>query len=368
MWALSVLGVAAILSHPLFALLPSSVSWATVLPLAAISLGSLQTIFALTPNRLFLVALPTFLLILFVFFAFNFSYDGEISQEKLTQFILVVFVFGVLLGMCFINPSVRKHMPAAMAVIGLVAMMLLLANPSAYDEGRTSFDDANPIWLARAMSLAGAAGVIWIVQSRHLVKAWGLVILAVMATTLTGSRGPLVATICALAFGLMVLKKKNKASLVLVCSCGLLIGFLLFSVFGFSIPGIRGVQFFSGEGGESTSFRALLYTDAIGQILATPEGIGIGNFSFAGLYYPHNIIFEFLVEWGWVAGGCISLVIIFGGYRVFNLPSDYDVVKIVFIIDLINALFSGDITSPRLMYAAIFVGLFERHLRAAGRS
>lgn len=55
----------------------------------------------------------------------------------------------------------------------------------------------------------------------------------------------------------------------------------------------------------------------------------------------------------------MSYLIIFTGYKLFTMRKTYLFIFLVYIYELVNALFSGDITSPRFLYAVIFFALIK---------
>lgn len=338
-----------LIAYPLIAMLESQIAVLEFIPIVAIGAGFLVACWRMPISRLLTVGLLSILGAAAFFLAYQLlatpSYEGKIGH-----FLLVIVAFGVMLGTCLQDERFLSRLPAALLILGGIALVLLVFNPSGYQEGRESYGDGNPIWMARCMSLAGV-GAIWYIAHKGRLWAWGVLAVVIAAMTLTGSRGPIVALAIAAAYSLVNLSPKRRVQFA-IAGVYLFAMLVLIQVGYDIIPDMRALSF------GSTNGREFLYQYAADQIYLNPYGIGVGNFQFRQFSYPHNIILEFLTEWGWVLGGAVIALIVAGGVRLFRAPEEYNILKLVFIVEIVNAQFSGDITTPRMLYALVFVGLF----------
>jgi len=268
---------------------------------------------------------------------------------KLTLFIGVVALFGVMLGVCLRDRRILEQVPTAFLLIGCTGIALLTLDPVAVATGRFAFSGSSPIWLGRTISLAGIAAVWFICRGRPIF--WPVLLASLFAIVLTGSRGPTVGLIAAAGYGLLFRREEGRAPTIAIVT---------YAVTMIALLGVipTDLRVFTG----SDSGRMELYSYALDIIREVPEGIGIGHYRYGIFIYPHNILLEFLAEWGWLLGGAWIAIIGLGGTRLLMMPREYDILKLAFIADFLNSQFSGDVTSPRLLYALVFIGLLPaRH-------
>lgn len=337
-----------LVSYPLIAVLDLGIPALEYVPIAAIGAGFLAAAKRIPISRLLAIGALSTMFAAAFFLAYQIlaapAYEG-----KLWLFLLVITAFGLMLGTCLQDERFLNRLPAALLLLGGIALVLLLINPSAYQEGRGSFGASNPIWMARTVSLAGAAA-IWYIASKRSWWAWGVLALAIGAMAITGSRGPLVALAIAAGYSLLRLSPERRVPFFIVGAWSITL--LATILIGYDmVPDLRALSFGAGNG------REFLYQYAADLIALNPHGIGVGNFAFRQFSYPHNLALEFLTEWGWLLGGAAIALIIAGGVRLLRAPAEYDILKLVYIIEIVNAQFSGDITTPRMLYALVFVGL-----------
>lgn len=339
-------------SFPLIALVGSEEAPALeYIPIVGIAAGAVAAVYRCPFERWLPVAATCVGFTAVYYLAFQLFAESS-YPEKIQLFLLVIVAFGVMLGVCLQDDRFLNRLPTAFLVIGGIAVILLALDPSAHQEGRGSFGDGNPIWMARTVAFAGIAAV-WHLTRKQSLWAWLVLAAAAGAIAFTGSRGPLVALAAAAAYAFVFLHRGQRGPIFVLS--GYLLAILLAIQVGFEvIPDLRAFSFTSANG------RDVLYQYAMDLIILNPMGIGVGNFSYHQFSYPHNIVLEFLVEWGWFLGGTILVVIVWGGARLLRSPPEFDILKLAFIIEMLNAQFSGDITTPRMLYALVFVGLFFR--------
>lgn len=344
-----VLWTIGLVCYPLIALADiqiTAIQWA---PFAAIGLGFILSSSRLPINKTFSVLFISLIYVSLIYLIFI-TNGLPYNTEKLTTFIYAINLFGVMLGISLQDDRFLNNLPMALLVVGGVAALLLILNPSEHSETRGTYGDANPIWMARTVSLLGV-GAIWYISRKRAILAWLGLAVALGAMAYTGSRAPLLSLAICAAYGFTVMNQGRRVVFIL-CGAFLAVTLVILQL-GFSIiPELRALDFTTGNG------RNELYLYATDIIALFPQGIGVGNFNYYQYSYPHNITLEFIAEWGWALGGCFIATIVFGGIRLFMLPKKYDILKLLFILEIINSQMSGDITTPRILYALVFVGIF----------
>lgn len=352
---------AIVLSYPLSAFFGENAQYLEYVSLAAI-VGSASWLFLTAAKRL-IVPYALVLAALGVFTLAAFLGEVVLDPTKAEKFALTIALFGIVLSVSFIHPSFRQRVPLALLTLGSIALGLFLLGSNQHGFQRLTFGEANPIWFARVLGYSLVAGGMLIAAgSRHRFKI-ALVVLVISggAIVLTGSRGPLLSGIAALLTGLFLTDRDRIQNFVLIFCSVALVGFALVSFD--LIPNVRGLTFDT----TSTVQRQEMQVYVLTLIPSTPEGVGVGGFFYGPHIYPHNILLEFLVEWGWMLGGLASVAIVWAGVRLIYLPKSFDVLKILYVYELINALVSGDVTSPRILYAIVIVALMPKNVVLGGR-
>jgi len=155
-------------------------------------------------------------------------------------------------------------------------------------------------------------------------------------------------------FAFLITPLKHKYTIVVFSSLVVITVMLLMLAFGGSE--FRGLSF--GQSDDVSYFIRLdMFAYCRFIISNFPGGIGVGNFSFMNFTYPHNIIVEIFVEWGWLYGTAFTIFLTLGGLGLFRAGSNVHILLMLFIFDLVNALASGDITSPRMLYGLSILGI-----------
>lgn len=285
-----------------------------------------------------------------------FFLDSTMLTGKFVQFNLVLLLFGVVTAYSLFFKPVLDWLDIALIITGVLGLAALLLNTSSYDSGRITYGDSNPIWMSRILGFA-CIGVFYraIVTQRYTVPLAPVGLVLLIGIVMTGSRGPLLSVLLAVAAGMLLYRVQNKARLILLGLAAVVMLFVILQFVG-DADRTRGLSL--GEADDVSYFiRISVFDYTVGLIQRYPEGIGIGNFSFYGFPYPHNIFLELLAEWGWFFGGFYMLLIVLGGVGVFLSGQRYQLLFMIFVFDIANASVSGDITSPRYLYGLTIFGL-----------
>ena len=131
---------------------------------------------------------------------------------------------------------------------------------------------------------------------------------------------------------------------------------------------LRGFTF-GGIGDEGYQHRNTMFEQTWQDIQDHPDGIGVGNFLFNSFTYPHNIFLEVLTEWGVIYGLFFVVFITAGAALCFFNRYSTDVMRLLVLYEFLNSQVSGDITSPRMLYALCLFGWLTWGIRMfSGRS
>jgi O-antigen ligase len=181
----------------------------------------------------------------------------------------------------------------------------------------------------------------------------------------TGSKGPLIALSLGLLFTFrksvfeILSKKKFLVNLYLIGMLAIPFFFFLGNLVSSNDTLERFSSFFSGEKEDVT--RQGLYEFTTNLIKGHPNGIGVGHFiDYNGLFdYPHNIILETFVEWGWIFGAYFLFLLIISLFVLMKNANNIENRALLgfFVMAVTNAMFSGDITSPKEMYISSLIAL-----------
>jgi hypothetical protein len=225
---------------------------------------------------------------------------------------------------------------------------------------------------AGTISLGRATGLLFIYAAIQLADgaplpglSFGIMVLAGMAATFSGSRGPILAALAALAlvFG-CGRRRSGRATARLLCAAGLFLA-VLGSTLSLAPRGslARVEAFFQGQYGDSENYRVNALHDSWKVIGQAPWGIGWGGFAThvdpergVDRQYPHNLLAETTLESGWLCGAVTLAVLataLLAGWSGSWLPGG----RVVFagtVFYLINAMVSGDLNDNRPLF--MFVG------------
>jgi O-antigen ligase len=190
------------------------------------------------------------------------------------------------------------------------------------------------------------------------------VVVCAIVTSATGSRGPIVSIIVAVAtVAFLTLRSRDvhaKSLVIMMAVLGTAIGLALH----LNPSGFSRVL----DGGDSG--RSGIYSFTLTEAVSNPDGIGWGGFatvawrwgSDGDRIYPHNILLELLVEGGVIAFLGFALVFTFAvwrGTRSYLLSKDrVECVALgVYLYALTNAQFSSDLVGNRMLWVSLGLGL-----------
>ena len=195
-----------------------------------------------------------------------------------------------------------------------------------------------------------------------------MLLLQFVVILFSASRGPIIAFILTLFLQILIFGPK-KEGLMLFTSFMLLFYLMIFEldveVFGASIERISTLFISNSE--DISNGRSLLYERAIEMFLESPV-LGQGPMGFlcnSGYnIYPHNIILEWLVDYGLVG---TFFWLLFMGYIInkyvcnFNFDGVARIVFSMFIVNLVELFFSGSFaTNGRFWYYIGFAMLLPQ--------
>lgn len=242
--------------------------------------------------------------------------------------------------------------------------------------GRLSLFDMNPIGISRFFGILAVIGCVrfFVRPSGPRYGLWlagACVIASLTAMIGTGSRGPLVGVIGAVAF--LGLSRRSRRLRPLFGLTALMLGGILVSM-SVDSNGLARVMFGSDSG------RLELYQDVVAVAMENPFGIGWGNLAsyLPGWWtengvtlYAHNILLEFWVEGGIVAP--IGLMIVLGvAFR--NIVADIRSqesqsameIGALLMFCLVNSMFSSDLVGARFLWLVVGFALIRTRRSFAG--
>ncbi|MDF1645574.1 MAG: hypothetical protein P1U61_01150 [Legionellaceae bacterium] len=223
-----------------------------------------------------------------------------------------------------------------------------------FSPGRISPYGINPIWLARFMSFNIAWAVLLFISDR--IKPIFCLIISLLSLYIilkTGARGPLLALIVCV----MALLVRN----FFVFSAEKRLFFLSLFVIAVIFFWVINLQLRAFSHDDPT--RLLLINFSIENIKTHPLGIGFGNFiKLQGVYaYPHNLVLQFILEFGWLFGGYFALTMLIFLMYSYKISKNSIILSgcfITFMLAFLNSNVSGDLFSPKEIY--IFIPVFIR--------
>ncbi len=304
------------------------------------------------------------------------------ASTKVQLFVLenlLLLLAGVLVGQ--LRGHVERFLVISMFMAGLSGMLLLWRlvhgqAQTAYDNRYTISALENPISLGREsgdglmialyLVLVGAAGL----PRRAAMVLFPLLALALLAS---GSRGPVLGTLVGVAIVILLLARSEsvRRNVFRVTGLGIVTTVLIVE----AVPGAslqRSLSVLTGSGsGLSSNGRFQLWQLAWDQFLAHPV-LGIGTGSFASVlppnFYPHNLVLETGAELGFFGLVPLTIFLVSSMRLLANARRDPDtraqavIVTALFAAALVNAMFSGDVTTNAGVWlmAGLGIGLAYR--------
>jgi hypothetical protein len=291
------------------------------------------------------------------------------SKEKTVTFLTVFLISTIYASFLLRTKEDLKVFLQSLGTVGMIICIIGLSNfGSLKNQTRLTVNDSNPIWLSRAVSFSFVWYIILYIHKK-INLFWMLFLNSLILLVMigTGSKGPLLAVFISLVIiyapyiSRLFLRLKNYF---------ILIGLSLFS-YGFYLVLIKILPYetlyrlttiFSDDASASELSRKDLYKTALDLIPENPFGIGLGHFNeFSYFYYPHNLVLESFAEGGWIFGTHMVILLLTSLF-IFNKLSKtkdyiYQGLYALFLIALINSMFSGDLTSPKELYMSISLSL-----------
>lgn len=309
------------------------------------------------------------ILVFAVMILLSFVYNQN-DPEKMRIFLMSFFVLGIISPSLLKDKEDHRFFFNSILITSLLISCISVFNLQNWQQERLDIGGSNPIWLARAIAIS-ALGIytLYLYKRIKTITFVFLISLILLLMFTTGSRGPLVSlVIVAIIIAKSTKSISSKSSYTLYKGILLCFVMIMLIVFILNIlPDHLTNRIISVGSGESTQIRFVLIKDAIEIIREHPLGIGLGKFgAYSIVKYPHNIVLESLSELGWFTGSSLIFIIVASGIGL-ALMRNRDMYHTFFfglyLMSFINALFSGDLTSPKEIYAMIPIGLsyyFER--------
>ncbi len=308
----------------------------------------------------------------------------------LTSYGVSILMSFAITGVALTAPAVfsdsedgLKTISKLLMAISLTYAVLLLLFGSLTSSWRFSFLGMNPVGMARATTIF-ALIALTLLLTRWLEFSWSRrvfliagTLLSVFACFQTGSRGPLLSLVVAIAVLLFVLVAQRRIK------WRTLLRFAVVSAGATVILGAVAIAFTQLVGGygfsrilmSPDSGRGDLYSDVWGVIFQHPFGIGWGNLA---LYLPqwsdegfplyaHNVFLELMVSAGPMAVLMFVILIVVAlssVYKAFNAHAKWAPVALTLLVfALASAMISSDIVGNRLMWLSIGLALAVRSTR-----
>lgn len=307
---------------------------------------------------------------LIVFAQISFLDTRQPHPPKELKFYLIL-VFCAYCACFVLRGAAAEHFVRIYVALCFALSLAALGFNRTADTGaqRLMQGDGNPIWIARA---AGTAIMYFayrlLIEPRHRGLRLLALLPCVAALILAGSRGPILSLL--LGLGALLLMT-NRGALLLsrkVWAAGLLVVLLAIAAVVLAPQGIqdRLASLFVSNYSGSDVLRMNLYEVSFGMLRETLFGHGFGAFEASGALqpYPHNLLIEALIEPGLIFSVFFFALI---GYAIRRLylsakrDQGRELVPTFLcalaIYSLANAMFSGDITSPKELYLCLFFAL-----------
>ncbi len=274
-------------------------------------------------------------------------------------------------------------------VVGLLGM--IMAAIAAYEVIANGFSfraqvfNTNPILLARASGFATLILCLafWHGQISLLTFATAATV-TVLGLLVSGTRGPLLALVvalaCALPLCVMTSESRRRVwGTVIACLAGFA-GIIVFLAIERPRIGQRFVRLIEGEWGHTEISRWALWRQSLELVRESPLGVGWGRLNnWVQVYnddillrHSHNIFLEIASEAGWLAG-LFFLLLIFLTLAVLRRNFLREIggisrsaargtvfILIALVYWLLCAFFSGDVNDNRPLWAVVGMALASR--------
>lgn len=299
--------------------------------------------------------------------------SSEYALEKRLLFFSLTLVTSLGAAVLVRSSHGLRALYAGLTVVTAVYCILLLTYlPMARVGARLTVEGIGPITGGRAGGLLAILGFLGYAFERKTVLRivlLGLAFLGFFAMGVSGTRGAILGSLVGvLAIAYYTRRVAWKETAIFMGTASVLSIVLVRSpyidLFRRAIDAFERILQTGGTG----EVRSVLYREAFRAVLDNPFGIGIGSFadvvivmeSMGLVRWPHNILIEMALEFGWI---CLLVFLLFLGLAIVNgirrvkqWPSrENALVLALLIFALINAQFSGDVNHNRLVFAAVFM-------------
>lgn len=308
--------------------------------------------------------------IIFTLFTFLPGFMHQpLSEYGRTKLIAVVIAFFLIIApSAFLN--VRQNISLIFSILFIISAFTILCFfvfSEVSSSGRTVLPGLNPIGTARVCGLSVVLLITGTLLGRfksNLQMALFFIILvpSVVATFLTGSRGPVLSVAVSVVLIVLFWKPVSRETsrlrwVLLICGIASVVSFLWIDENSSRLQS-------TDSSGRDTLF--LIAWDAIKK---NPTGIGWGNYGTLfevgwekdTVNYPHNIFLEIAVEGGWLACLGFSTLFILAAQNVFRGARQGNrtaaIVFSLLVFTIVNASLSSDLVGNRLMWLAIGLSL-----------
>jgi len=252
---------------------------------------------------------------------------------------------------------------------------------------RFSIPGANPIQVSRYLAIGATIMTVYIIRRSvfYNISHFLILLALLLAIIATGSRGPLVSIFFGIICYAYLFEKQHKKRIYLYGSFAIIIALSLLII----LPEIITKRFF-----DVTQGAVLLTPEGVKHVstVATRLGywqmsieswfsslwnnfLGLGAGGFSSLFiwrdwrwYPHNVFFEVLVEYGSI-GLIVFISFLILSYKkiseglVEGIFTDHSAVWVaVTLVMFFSAQFSGDINDNRVLWMLIGITIASTHV------
>lgn len=233
--------------------------------------------------------------------------DTDYGQAKWRNLVTVTLLSA--LAACLVRDRAGLGVFAKVWAVSGV-LLAVGALTGGVEQGRAvGLDDANPIWLARAIG-SGLVALLWLTATRRVRWLLAAPALAVGMAGLvaTGSRGPLAAALAGAAV-VTLGSLRRPAAKVATISGGSALAFAAWQ-WWHPTPGSRMAGLADPATGFAESGRTELLRQTWPVLQEHPWGVGWGNWQWVTgvpsyFRYPHNLWLEVATEAGWVVAAVV---------------------------------------------------------------
>ncbi len=287
-----------------------------------------------------------------------------VSGISLLSFGALLYVLGYRAG---VDERCRSGVVAGLAAAAAVGSILVISGLA---------EDAGHIEKARIAALGVALAPFlpsepWFFARRPQFAAAFLAFLSLTATLLSGSRGPLVASVLAVA---IVGLSRSHSVYSAGRSVAILVGIVAASGIAFRLVSalsqdsntefllsrqrdlveLRPDQFASAEDRIDN-----FYSVAWHLINHQPFGVGwpVDLIPGGDQQYPHNLFLELVLAWGVLPGLLCALLVLFATLKTVSRAAEWPAIAAFSLYLLINAQLSGDLLINRWLFFVVGLGL-----------